>query len=278
MHASLFFSHRKPDGNPFNLILFLISYTYKLIYFGTKPAEKIKVANTGGMVYGRCELYMGHRPYILNINRFIALIEYPNKTNHNLITFFNYHHLDKGVKMKNRHFLLTISVAMVMIWITGCSSFPGIKKTSSPTKTTKKGLYTSVPVSMRAPVKEANFDLKQAESNLKLAQEQVKLAEFKKERGILEKKRADLNQELAETLVEKAKVTIERKKLEAIDNANLGDKASNIKKIANLKTKELSIESKAVNTKASIATLDLEIKKLNKKVNLQARKVDSSRK
>lgn len=180
--------------------------------------------------------------------------------------------------MKNRHFLFTISLAMAMIWITGCSSFPGIKRTSSPAKTTKKGLYTSVPVSMRAPVKEAAFDLKQAESNLKLAQEQVKLAEFKKERAVLEKKRADLNQELAETLVEKSKLIIERKKLEAIDNANLGDKASNIKKIANLKTKELSIESKTVNTKASMATLDLEIKGLNKKVNLQARKVDSSRK
>ncbi len=129
---------------------------------------------------------------------------------------------------------------------------------------------------MRAPVNKASADLKQSESNLKLAKEKVKLAELKEERATIEKKHADLNEKLAATTVKKAQVSVERKKLEAIDNANLGDKASNIKKIANLKTKELSIESEVVKTKADIATLALEIKRLNKKINLQARKVDSS--
>ena len=183
--------------------------------------------------------------------------------------------------MINRYFLLTISLAVVLMWTVGCSSLPKFMKSSSSpsssSKTTSKGLYSSVPVSMRAPVKEASFDLKRSESNLKLAQEKVKLAELKKERAIIEKKQADLNEKLAGTIVKKAKVSIELKKLEAIDKANLGDKASSIKKIADHKTKELSIESEVIKTKADIATLDLQVKRLNKRINLQARKIDSSR-
>jgi hypothetical protein len=184
--------------------------------------------------------------------------------------------------MTKRYFLLAISLAMAITWTVGCSSLNNFMK-SSPSasstsgKTTSKGLYSSVPVSMRAPVKEASFDLKRSETKLKTAKEKVKLAELKSERAIIEKKQADLNEKLAETMVKKGTVTIERTKLEAIDNANLGDKASNIKKIASYKTKELNIESELVNTKADIATLELEIKKLNKRINLQARKVDSSR-
>ncbi len=182
--------------------------------------------------------------------------------------------------MIRRYFLLTISLTLALTWTVGCSSLPKFMKSSSPSssksKSTSQGLYASVPSSMRAPVNKASADLKQSESNLKLAKEKVKLAELKEERATIEKKHADLNEKLAATTVKKAQVSVERKKLEAIDNANLGDKASNIKKIANLKTKELSIESEVVKTKADIATLDLEIKRLNKKINLQARKVDSS--
>ncbi len=184
--------------------------------------------------------------------------------------------------MTRRYFLLTISLILALTWTVGCSSLPNFMKPSSSSstsksKTTSEGLYASVPTSMRAPVKEASFKLTQSESNLKVAQEKVKLAEVKKERAIVEKKHADLNEKLAETMVKKAQVSVERKKVEAIDNANLGDKATNIKKIASYKTKELNIESNLVETKADIATLDLEIKRLNKRINLQARKVESSR-
>ena len=184
--------------------------------------------------------------------------------------------------MTRRYLLLTISMTLALTWAAGCSSLPNFMKPSSSSstsnsKTTSPGLYSSVPASMRAPVNEASSELKRSESNLKLAEEKVKLAELKKERAIVEKKNADLNAKLAETVVKKAQVSVERKKVEAIDNANLGDRATNIKKIASYKTKELNIESNIVETKADIATLDLEIKRLNKRINLQARKVESIR-
>ena len=126
---------------------------------------------------------------------------------------------------------------------------------------------------MRAPVKEASFDLTQSRSNLKLAEKQVVLADLIKEHAILKEKHANYNQKLAETMVEKAEIAIERKRLEAIDNANLGDKSDNIKKIASLRTKELSIESDAVQIKAAMDSLELEIKGLEKKITLQSQVV-----
>ena len=169
---------------------------------------------------------------------------------------------------------IALLLALAMFWTTGCSALKGTK-TDTAKKAPKQSLYSQVPTPMRVPVDQAANDLRQAKADLKLADEQVKLAELKKERAILEKKRADQRQKLAKTTVQKQEVIQERKKVEAIDNANLGDKAKNIKQIANLKTKELNIESSCVKTRAAIATLDLEIQKLDRKVNLQASRVDS---
>ena len=174
--------------------------------------------------------------------------------------------------MTKRNFLFTISIVVMISWMSGCSSLPGIK--NRPTSKKQAGtLYSSVPSAMRAPVKEATFDLKQATANLALANEKVKLAELKKERATVAKKQADHQKKLAETLLKKAEITIERKKMEAIDNANLGDKAANIKKVADLRTKELGIESDAVKTQAVVSTLELDIKKLNKKIMRQEKRV-----
>lgn len=180
--------------------------------------------------------------------------------------------------MTQRNFIGTvIMIAVALFWVAGCSTFSGTKSKTTKKKAPQKTMYAQVPSAMRAPVNDASDAERRAKANLKLANEQVKLADLKKERAILEKKRADQNQKLAKTMAEKAGIIVERKKLEAIDKANLGDKADNIKKIANLKTKELSIESNAVKTRADIATLDIEIQKLTRKVNVQAGRVDSAK-
>ena len=168
------------------------------------------------------------------------------------------------------HLVLLVSLSLMV----GCSALQKLKRSSGTSAKPAQGnLYNQVPAAMRAPVKEASFDLKEAQADLKLADAKVVLADLRKERSILEKKQADSSKKLAEILVKKAEMVIERKRLEAIDNANLGDKAANIKQVANLRTKELSIESDAVNTRAEIATMDLEIKTLDKKIAAQAQKV-----
>ncbi len=176
--------------------------------------------------------------------------------------------------MIKRHFLFSLSLGLVIILLVGCSALPGKKRTT--TAKIQKSTYASVPAPLRQPVEAANLDLRQARANLKLADELVKLSDLKKQRALLKKKQADYNKKLTATLVEKATIAVERKKQEAIDNANLGDKAANIKKIASLKTKELSIESDSVEIKADIATLDLGIKKLNEKINIQAGRMSAS--
>lgn len=152
----------------------------------------------------------------------------------------------------------------------GCLNVPFVK--SSPAKT-EQGLYTKVPAAMRGSVREAEYDLKEAKVQADLATEKVKLAAMRKDTAILEKNYADLEMKMAETLVKAAELGLERKKLEAVDNSNLGDREENIKRIANLKKQELNVESEGVQLKAELDILEMKIKKLAKEMNIQQAKI-----
>jgi chromosome segregation ATPase len=173
--------------------------------------------------------------------------------------------------------LLTIlAFLIVFAFIGGCSTvqkMPGMSKISSTKKESDDGLFRKVPASMRADVKEAEFDLKRAKSNANLAEKKLKLSELKKEREILENKYAKYNTNLAAVLVKKADIRVAIKKMEAIDNSNLGNKEDNINRIASLKTKQLSIESDAIEIKADMDTTKLRIKQLTKKIKVHEKKI-----
>ena len=82
--------------------------------------------------------------------------------------------------------------------------------------------------------------------------------------------------DLAGIIKEKSEVLVELRKAEAVDNAGLGDKEANIKQIANLKTKELNITTAEVKTTAELDTTKVKLKKLNKEINAQAKKIGKS--
>lgn len=166
-------------------------------------------------------------------------------------------------------FLLTLLSAVLL---TGCSVLSN-PKTQGTKPAPQADLYSKVPESMRAAANEASRDLSQSRSNLKLAEKQLVLADLIKQHAVLKEKFAKHNLKLAEKLVEKTEVSMQRKRLEAIDNANLGDKADNIKKIASLRTKELSIESSLVRIRADMDALDLDIRKLDDKITRQSQNV-----
>jgi chromosome segregation ATPase len=158
---------------------------------------------------------------------------------------------------------------LFILLLSGCAALP----TTNKTTTVDEGdLYAKVPAAMRAPVNEAEYDLKQAKSAVEFAKEKIKLAELQKQRAELENERATCAMKLAEVAERKASLSVEIKKAEAIENSSLGDKESNIKKIADLRTKELGIESDRVRTKADLDTLDVKIKKLTKDVEAQEKK------
>ena len=150
-----------------------------------------------------------------------------------------------------------------IILVSGCLELPMIK--SSPKKT-EQGLYTKVPKAMQAGVREAEYDLKKAKAQVELASEKVKLAEMREEMATLEKNYADREMQMAEILVKEVELKLERKKLEAVDNSNLGDKENNIKRIADLKKQELGVESEQIQIKSELDILDMKIKKLAKEI------------
>ena len=115
---------------------------------------------------------------------------------------------------RSLHVGLTFLVALSVL--VGCSSIPVLKSSTSksPTGTgspgkSKEGLYSQVPAAMRAPVREAEFDLKEAQAKVELAKEKVKLAELQKERALLERKWADYGMEFAEISGRKAELEVE---------------------------------------------------------------------
>lgn len=174
-----------------------------------------------------------------------------------------------------RFLFITLTLLVVLAFAGGCSTMSKIQvpKLTKASKESDEGLYRKVPASLRADVKEAKYDLKRAKSNASLAEKKLELSALKREREILRNEYAKHNRQLAKVLVEKASVGVEIKKLEAIDNSNLGDKAGNIKRIASLKTKSLSIESGAIEIKADMDTTKLKIKELTKKIIRQEKKI-----
>ena len=178
-----------------------------------------------------------------------------------------------------------LTFVMALYLLSACATIPGIKSSGTRTSGTKSSprrskeeLYSKVPAANRAAVREAEFDLKQAGAKAALAGEIVKLAELQKQRALLERQHADYGMELAQILQKKAELEVEIRKLEAIDNSNLGDKESNIKEIANVKTKQLSIESDGIQVKAEFDTTELRIKKLTKQIEAQKVKAQKDEK
>ena len=168
-----------------------------------------------------------------------------------------------------------LTLFLALSFMGGCSSMPKIPDIPlvSNAKESDDELYRKVPASMRADVKEAQYDLKRAKSNAAQAEEKLKLAELKKEREVLKNKYARYNRDLSEVLIKKADIAVEIKKMEAINNSNLGDKADNIKMIANMKTKRLGIESDEIEIKADMDTAQFRIKQLTKQIGAQQKKV-----
>ena len=170
---------------------------------------------------------------------------------------------------------ISLVLLIALSFTAGCANMPLTKGSKTKTKkTSDKSLYSQVPASMRADVKEAEFDLQEAKRNVKTAKEKVKIGKLKKELGDKEKKRADYELKTAEKILEEKELAVEAAQWEAIDNANLGDKIDNIKKIAKLKSKKLGYEADALEAQADLVTTELEIKRLKKKIAKQEAKIN----
>ncbi len=174
--------------------------------------------------------------------------------------------------MMKRLLYLNLALLLALFLVIGCQStlakIPGTKSKSggSAKKTSDVSLYSKVPTSMKADVKEAEFDLKQSKANVNTAKKKVEIADLKRERAVLQKRYADFGLKFAGATQQGAEVNVLLKQWEAIDAAGLGDKETNIKTIANLKSKQLKAEDSTIQSTASRETTGVKIKKLSKRI------------
>jgi len=172
-----------------------------------------------------------------------------------------------------RFLYISLVLLIALSFTAGCATLTKDSKTKTK-KTSDKSLYSQVPESMRADVKEAEFDLQEAKRNVKTAEEIVKIGKLKKELGDKEKKSAEYELKTAEKILEEKELAVEAAQWEAIDNANLGDKIANIKKIAKLKSKKLGYEADALEAQADLVATELEIKRLKKEIAKEEAKIN----
>lgn len=181
--------------------------------------------------------------------------------------------------MMKRLLHLNLALLLALFLVIGCQStlakLPGSKSSSggAPKKTSDVSLYNRVPASMKADVKEAQFDLKQSKSNVNEAKKKVEIADLKRQRAILQKKYADYALQTANANQRKAEVNVELKQWQAIDAAGLGDKESNIKTIANLHSRQLKAQDSEIQAKASLETTGVQIKRLSKRIHSLEKKL-----
>ena len=173
--------------------------------------------------------------------------------------------------MMKRLLHLNLALLLALFLVIGCQStlakLPGTKsKSSSPKQTSDVSLYNKVPASMKADVKEAQFDFKQSTANVNTAKKKVEIADLKRERAVLQKKYADYALLVATAVQRNSEINVELKQWEAIDAAGLGDKESNIKTIANLRSKQLKAQDSEIQSKASMDQTGVKIKKLSKRI------------
>ncbi len=165
---------------------------------------------------------------------------------------------------------LKLALLLVFLLIAGCKSSPFPQLTKSSTKssapTSDQSLYAKVPASMKADVKEAEFDLKEAKGSVGTARKKLEIATLKKERSALQEKYAKYELDVAEASQKQAEVNIDLKQWEAIDAAGLGDKEKNINTIGDLKVKKLKTEEERIKSKALLDTTGVKIKKLSKQI------------
>lgn len=177
-----------------------------------------------------------------------------------------------------RFITITLVILIALVFVSGCAQIPFVKSSSatatssgSSTKNAaEQGTYGQVPESMRGDVTEAEYDLRQAGINVKLAEEKLKMAELEKEQATLGEKYAEYNKKLFDILQKKAETTVEVKKMEAIENAGLGDKVDNLKRLNHYKNNELKITIEENDVRLDMSTIEIQLKELKKKIQAQA--------
>lgn len=162
-----------------------------------------------------------------------------------------------------------ISLALVVtIFITaGCATTQNLtssitSKVGSITSNVDDKLYSQVPEDER-------HGISKAESELKAFDEKLKLAALKNELAGAQKEYYKLQADLVEKDYKAASLNLDIAKVEAIDRAGLGDKAKNIKNIANLKTKKHTTEGDRIKVEARISIAERKIRELTEQVKQQ---------
>lgn len=128
-------------------------------------------------------------------------------------------------------------------------------------------LYSQVKQEDQAAVQKLRHDLQ-------ITEETSILASLERKRDDLQRERSRINDKRIETLANEKSIRVELAKLEAIDRNQLGDKITNIEKIADTHVDALEIQQKRLQLDSEVGILDVKISKIQQEIDLQQNKID----
>ena len=175
-----------------------------------------------------------------------------------------------------RFSFISLPIILIVALIVGCKTTQNLKQSisstfDSMTSDVDQELYKQVPEDKREGIPKAEFDLE-------LNKNKETLTTLKKERGINELKILGYDLDIASKHRKKAAIALDIKKLEAINNAGLGEKEKNRKTIADLKAKVLNIDEDIVKIEAKQDNVKGVINDLNRQIEEQNRKIKEMKK
>jgi hypothetical protein len=171
-----------------------------------------------------------------------------------------------------RFFIVNLSLILLMAIAVGCETTQNLKqsissKMNSMTSDVDPDLYAQVPENKREGIPEA-------ESDLEIAKNKEALAKLEKERSVNALKIFGYDLDIATKTKKKAETILDLKKMEAIDNAGLGEKNKNIETISDLKSKSIEFDAEIVKIKGKQENVNLVIDELTQKIEEQNNKLN----
>lgn len=116
--------------------------------------------------------------------------------------------------------------------------------------------------------------VQQLRRQLEITEQNKELAKLEKERDDLQRDRSRTNEKMVEYLTKETEYKVELAKLEAIDRNRLGDKITNIERIADAHVEVLEIQQKRLQLESEVSILDVKIVEVQELITTQKENIE----
>ena len=150
------------------------------------------------------------------------------------------------------------------------STYNNVKRglQSQPGHAETDALYAQVRAEDQQQINKLNHDLE-------VTKQTEQLAKLERERDELQRERSRTNERRVELLAREKQHRVELAKLEAIDRNRLGDRVTNIERIADTHVDALEVQQKRLQLDSEVSILDIRIAEIQTAIDKQTEQINN---